>query len=140
MLWGKSGRQSGSESTPDVPGEPAFGRRTGCAGSDEGIRIDIPLAARVVVAEHRGIRCGLLVEAERQIALDETFQCFGNMPRRLKIINDAFEPVHRRHILSPLQIIAAYLHLLAGEVIPREIQLYLGVSRIFAIRKAPYNV
>src|SRR5260370_36192886 len=100
MLWGKPGRQSGSESTADVPGEPAFGRRTGCAGSDEGIRIDIPLAARVVVAEHRGIRCGLLVEAERQIALDEACQRFGNMRRRLKIIDDAVEAGHRRQILS----------------------------------------
>src|SRR4051795_11782019 len=83
-----------SEGTPDVPGKPAFGRRTGCASRSEGIRIDVPLAARVIVAEHRGIRLGLVVEAERQIALDEAFQSLGDMRRRLIIVDDPFEPVH----------------------------------------------
>src|SRR5947208_16038999 len=88
--------KSGSEGASEITGKPAFGRRTGCAGSDEGIRVDIPLAARVIVAEHRGIRLGLVDEAERQIALDEAFKRFGNMRCRLKTVDDPFEPIHRR--------------------------------------------
>src|SRR6516164_7836851 len=123
MLSGQTAPRSGSEGASEITGEPALGWRTGRAGSDEGIRIDIPFAARVIVAEHRGIGLGLVVEAERQIALDEAFQSFGNVRRRLIIVDDPFETVHRRQILSALQIIAADLHLLAGEMISREIQL-----------------
>src|SRR5271165_6212124 len=122
LIAAESGTTVWSEGAPDVAGEPVLGRSAGRAGSDEGIRVDIPFAAGIIVAEHRGIGFGLLGQPERQIALDEAFQSFRHMRRRLEIIDDPFEAVHRCQILSPVQIIAADLHLLAGQMIPGEIQ------------------
>src|SRR5207237_2675169 len=92
------------------------------------------------MAEHRSVRFGLLAEADRQIAFDEALQRFRHMRRRLKIIDHSFEAVYRRQILSPLQVISTDLHLLAGEMIPREVQLQPAVARGFAAGTDAYEV
>jgi len=91
------------------PALPSLGRRT--AAGHQPIGFLIPAAAWVVVAEHGRILLGLLDEAERQVALDEALQRFGDMRRRLVIVDDALETVYRRQILGTVQVIAADLHL-----------------------------
>src|SRR5581483_12468834 len=44
------------------------------AGLHQRVRVRVPLAARIVVAEHGGRALGLFLEAERQIALDHPVQ------------------------------------------------------------------
>src|SRR5579862_2045013 len=116
-MWGPS------ENAADQASEPAFLRRD--VAADQRVGILVPMTARIVVAENSGVFLGLLGKAERQIALDETLQSFGHVRRRLVIVDDPLEAVHRRQIFALLQIVAADFHLLAGEMVVREVEFQL---------------
>src|SRR5213075_488128 len=103
------------------PALPRLGRRT--AAGHQPIGFLIPAAARVVVAEHGRILLGLLDEAERQVALDEALQRFRDMLRGLVIVDAAAESVYRRQRRGTVQVIAADLLFLAGELVAREGEL-----------------
>src|SRR5208283_5338189 len=131
-----------SEQASDAASKPALGRRrTGVAGSGhEGITVLIPFAPRIIIAEHRRIGLGLIGESKCEVALDEALQRLWDMRRRLIIVDHAFEAVHRRQILAPRQVITADLHLLAGQMVAGEIELELGVPRIFAVGKTTHHI
>src|SRR5262249_23588693 len=97
--------------------KPAFlSPRRPPAISDDTIRGPVPMAPRVVVAEHRGVVVRLLGQAEREAAFDQPLERLGDMRRRLIIVDDPAEAVHRCEILLFRQVEPADLHLLAGEV------------------------
>src|SRR6516162_8771516 len=101
VVGGRSTAASGSEGASEVAGEPTLRRRPGATGSgDKSIGVDIPVAAGIIVTQHRGIGFGFICETERQVTFDETLQSLRHMRRRLKIVDDAFEAVHRCQVLS----------------------------------------
>src|SRR5215471_6815975 len=127
MLEAGTAAAGRSERHAEIAREPTLRRLAGRSTRHEVIGIGIPLAAWIIVAQHGRIRLSLLGETERQIALDETLQRLRDMRRCLKIVDDAFEAVHRGQVLSSLQIISADLHLLSGQMIARKVELELGV-------------
>src|SRR5215469_6698779 len=129
-----------SEPASEVSGEPALCRASGSSGSHERISIGIPLAARIIVTQHRCILSGFVGQTEREIALDEPLQRFGDMSRCLIIVDHPFEAVYRRQILPAAEIIATNLHLLSGEMVPGEVELELRVSRVFAVGETAHDI
>src|SRR6266480_1051624 len=131
----------GSERTPEVAGEPAFlGQARVAASSNESVAVLIPLAPRIVVAEDCGIGLGFVVEAECQVAFDKPLQRLGYMRRRLIIVDNAFETVHRCQVLSTLKIVSADFHFLTGQMIASKIELELGITGIFAVGKPAHHI
>ena len=61
-------------------------------------RVFVPLAARIVVAEHRGrTRCASFIDAERQIRLHQPVQRFRHVARGLILLDHVAETTDRRH-------------------------------------------
>src|SRR5271166_2844313 len=140
MLGGATA-PSRSEQTPEVAREPTWLGEVWVGGpGDESIAILIPLAPRKVVAEDCGIGLCLITETECQVAFDKTFQRLGNMRRRLKIVDNTFEAVHRGQVLTAVKIITTDLHFLTGEMISGKIKFKLGITRIFAVRKTTHHI
>src|SRR6516164_3359917 len=130
-----------SKETPEIAGEPTVLGYAGATGPrDEGVAVLIPLATRVVVTENCGIGLSLGGQAERQIAFDKALQRLRHMCRRLIIVNDAFEPVHRSQILAALKVVPADLHFLTGQMIASKVEFELGVACVLAVGKTTHHV
>src|SRR6266436_696737 len=131
----------GSEQTSKIAGEPAVFRHARVAGSgDQSVAVLIPLAARIVVAKDCGIRFGFFIESERQVTLYKPLQRLGDMCRRLIIVNDPFEAVHRSQVLASFQVVSTDFHFLSGQMITGEVKFQLGVSSIFAVGKSADDI
>ncbi len=74
----------------------------------------------------------VLVVKNRQIRLGHAVQGLGNMGGGLEFLDHRPEPVDRRQMLAPLEIVASDLHLLAGQVVPGQFDLQSPVAGIFA--------
>src|SRR5258708_15018382 len=140
-MWPGGAAAGCSERSSKIAGEPAVFRHARVAGSgDQSVAVLIPLATRIVVAEDCGICFGFVVEPERQVALDKPLQRLGYMCRRLIIVDDSFEAVHRCQVLTPFQIVSTDFHFLSGQMITGEIEFELGVSGIFAVGKSADDI
>src|SRR6478735_12001067 len=94
----------------------------------------VPRAIREVVAEHGRGSLGFVGDAHRHIGLGQAHQRLLDMPRRLVLDDDLAEAVHRAGVVALLQIVAADVHLLAGELVARHQELLLGVQHVFRLR------
>src|SRR5215472_2254111 len=132
---------SGSEETPEVASEPTSLWKAWVAGpGNEGIAVLVPLTARVVVAENRGIGFGLVSETERQVAFDKTLQRLWHMRRRLIIVDDAFEAVHRSQVLTALKVVPTDFHFLTRQMVAGKIKFELGIACIFTVGETPHHI
>src|SRR5690606_33413087 len=102
--------------------DPAFGVRLRRQPAALELRIGVlvPVAVRIVVAEHgrRGLR--LRYDAERQVELHEPIERLRRLGRGLVVDDDGLEAVDGGEIGVPLLVPAADRHLLAGEMVARE--------------------
>ncbi len=139
--WFVNAEQAASE--PLAPDNPVIGfhdpgiiipLRPKVAARQQGVAIQIPVGTREVVPQHRRSRLRFFGHAKRQIGLNEPVQRFGHMARGLIIFDNGPEPVDRADILATLQVVTPNLHLLARQMIEREIELQLGFRRIGAAR------
>ena len=76
-------------------------------------------AVRVVVRRH---------DAEGEIGFRQAMQRLRRVCRCLILFDDHTEPIDRRGILLPVQIVAADLHLLARQMIVGQIDLQSGIA------------
>src|SRR5215471_14826763 len=130
-----------SEQTSKIASEPAaLGHARVFGSGDQSVAVLVPLATGIIVAKDGGVCFGFVVEAERQVTLDKPFQRLGHMCRRLIIVDDTFEAVHRSQVLTPLQVVSTDFHFLSGEMITSEIKLELGVSGISAVGKSADDI
>src|SRR5262245_43934359 len=106
----------------------------------EVVAVLIPVAAGIVVAEHGGGVLRLVLDAERQVALGEPLQRLRHVGGGLVELDHAAEAVDGRQILLALEVEAADLHLLAGEVVAGEVELEGGVARIVGVGEAGDDV
>ena len=67
-------------------------------------------------------------------------QGLGCVRRRLIVLDDDAKAVDRGQILPLAQVVAADRHVLAGQVIPRQIDLELGIAGVLAAREAPCHI
>src|SRR3984893_16870816 len=130
-----------SERSSKIAGEPAIRRHARVAGpGDQSVAVLIPLATRIVVAKDCRICFGFIEESERQVTLDKPLQRLGYMCRRLIIVDDALEAVHRSQVLAPFQVVSTDFHFLTGQMIKSEVKFQLGVSGIFAVGKSADDI
>ncbi|MNT14995.1 hypothetical protein D3C72_1500250 [compost metagenome] len=86
------------------------------------------------MAEHGGSRLGFLYHAHGEIGLDQARQRFFDLVGvRIFLDHDA-EARDGGQIFLAFQIVAADLHLLAGELVAGETDLGLGVVDVFGVR------
>ena len=102
----------------------------------EHVAVRVPRAARVVVAEHRGGGLGLLGHAEREVGFDQPEHRLGHVGGRLVVLDDRAEAVDRGQVLAFLQIEAADFHMLAGQVVARQVELQRRIARIAGLGEA----
>src|ERR1700682_1525899 len=104
------------------------------AGLYKIIGVLVPAAVGKIVPEHGrgGLRLG--DDADRHIGLGQPGQGFLDMPRGLILGHHGLEAVDRAGVLALLEIVAADVHFLAGELIARAFELGLGGGGIFASR------
>src|SRR5258708_12576224 len=101
----------------------ALGDRGRLPRLEERVAVAVPSAAGIIVAEHGRGLLRLLGEAERHIAFGQAMQRLRHMRRRLMVVDDALEAVDGGEIEALLLGPAADLHLLAGELVARQIDL-----------------
>src|SRR5258705_11710813 len=104
------------------------------AGLYKIIGVLVPLAVRKVVAKHGRRRLCLADDADRHIGLGEAVERFLDMARGLVARDHGLETVDRRSEVALIQIIAADIQFLAGELVARAFELGLGGGRIFGGR------
>src|SRR5260221_7060455 len=104
------------------------------AGLYKIIGVLVPAAVRKIVAKDGGGGLRLADDADRHIGLGEPRQRFLDMPRGLVAGDHGLEAVDRAGKVALLEIVAADLHFLAGELIPRAFELGLGGGGIFRRR------
>src|SRR5262249_5626851 len=126
---------SAAAGLPERPADPgALGlARLEPAGFHQPIGVRVPRAVREIVAQHCGGSLRLVDDAERHIDLGEPHQRLLAVARRLILGHHDLEPVDRACVVALLQIITADRHLLAGQLIPGDVDLALGACGIFAV-------
>src|SRR4051812_31052953 len=97
----------------------------------------IPDAVGEVVTEHGGRGLRFDGDAERHIGLGQALQRFFDLARGLVFGDDDFEAVDGAGVVPALEIITADLHFLAGELVARHFELFLGLGGVLAGGKFP---
>src|SRR5471032_1781232 len=105
------------------------------AGENQ-VAVGIPVSAREVVAEHGGGLLGLALDAQRHVALDQPMQRLRYVGSRLVALDHHAVAVDRADVLLLLLIVAADVHLLAGEMVDGEFDLEARVARIWRVGEA----
>src|ERR1700758_2079802 len=132
---------SGSEEAPEVTGEPTSGGLAWVASpGDKRIAVLIPFAPWIVVTEDRGIGFGLVIQAECQIAFDKTLQRFGDMRRRLIVVDNALESIHRSQVLTTFEVVPTDFHLLARQMVAGKIEFELSIACVLTVGKTPHHI
>ena len=80
--------------------------------------------------------CASRNDAEGEIGLDQALERLLDVAGVLVLDHDEFEAVDRGDVFAPLEIVAADLHLLAGELVARHHDPLAGVVGIFRVRIA----
>ena len=106
------------------------------AGGEQPIGILVPLAARVVVAEHGGGRLGFGLDAERIVGLGQAVEGLGRLRRRLVVHDHRLEAIDGGDVGALLEVVAPDFHLLAGQMVAGEHRLGLGVLGVGRSGKA----
>ena len=88
------------------------------------------------MAEHGRRRLRLGHDAHGHVGLGEALESLLHVAGRLVLGDDVAEAVDGARVVALLQVEAADLHLLAGELVARDLDLLLGVGRIFGPRIA----
>ncbi len=99
----------------------------------QGIGVLVPAAVREIVAEHGGGGLRLVDDAERHVGLGQAHQRLLDVPRRLIARHHDLEAVDGGRVVLALHIPAPDVHLLAGELVARHLDLALGGDRVLRI-------
>ena len=70
-----------------------------------------------IVPEHGGGRLRLVDDAERHVGLGQAHQRLLDVTGGLVLADDVAEAVDRGGVVAALEVVAADLHLLAGELV-----------------------
>src|ERR1700693_119733 len=98
---------------------------------EKGIGILVPATVGEIVPEQRRGGRRLPAQAHGKVRLDQALQRFLDMARVLILRRDRPEAVDRGNVFAPLEIVAADLHLLAGELVASDQDLLARVVDIF---------
>src|SRR5690606_18034511 len=93
------------------------------AGLQQRVGILVPLAVRIVGAEHGGRRLGFRGDAHGVIGLGQARQRLFDMAGVGVVLDHVAEALDGGNVFAPLEIVAADLHLLAGELVAGETHL-----------------
>src|SRR5882724_4912716 len=104
------------------------------------VAVLVPVAAGVVVAEHGRGGLRLVLDADRQVALGQALERLRNVGRGLVELDDAAEAVDGGEVLLALEVEAADLHFLAGEVVAGEVELQRRIARVVGVGEAGDDV
>src|ERR1700694_370985 len=104
------------------------------AGLYKIIGVLVPAAVGKIVPEHGGGGLRLADDADRHIGLGQPRQRFLDMPGGLILGDHRLEGVDRGGIVALIEIVAADLHFLAGQLVAGAFQLGLGADGIFGSR------
>src|SRR6201986_4617830 len=118
---------------PADPG-PLILARLETSGLYKIIGVLVPAAIRKIVPKHGGGGLRLADDTDRHIAFGEPGQRLLDMPRGLILGDHGLEAVDGGGVVALLQIIAADVHFLAGELVAGRFELGLGGNRIFRSR------
>src|SRR3984893_6789100 len=94
------------------------------------IGVFVPGAIRKIVPEHGGGGLRLADDADRHIGLGEPGQRFLDMPRGLIARDHGLEPVDGGGVVALFPVVAGDVHLLAGVLVARALELGLGAAGI----------
>src|ERR1700676_3360115 len=108
--------------------------RFDAAGLYKIIGVLVPAAVGKIVPEHGGGGLRLADDADRHIGLGQPRQRFLDMPGGLILGDHRLEAVDRGGIVALIEIVAADLHFLAGQLVAGAFQLGLGADGIFGSR------
>src|SRR5258706_3916563 len=104
------------------------------AGLYKIIGVLVPAAVGKIVPEHGGCGLRLADDADRHIGLGQPGQRFLDMPRGLVLGDHGLESVDGGGVVALFHVIAADIHLAAGELIARAFEFGLGADGIFRRR------
>jgi len=75
------------------------------------------------MSENGGNPTSFVDDAESCIGFDEAMEGFGNVGCGLIVFDDRFKAVYCSEIMSSVQVKSTDFHLLAGEMVPGQINL-----------------
>ncbi len=137
---GRRIRRSSRTLRPKKPGllPPLRHRRTLHlpVGDELVIAIHVPFAAGIVMSQHRRRPPRLVRQAEDQIDLRQPVQRLGHVVGGLEIVHHALEAADRGGVQMLLLVPAADVHLLAGQMVAREVDLQPRIAAIGAVGEA----
>src|SRR5262245_39645721 len=118
----------GSEQAEE-PAAPLVRRWRAFAGHQV-VAVLVPFAAREVVAQHRGRLLRLLLDAERQVALDQAMQRLRDVRGGLIALDHHAIAVDGADVLLVGLVVAADRHLLAGQMVDGELDLQTRIAGV----------
>src|SRR3954447_10351001 len=104
------------------------------AGLHESVGVLVPLGVGKIMPEHGGGGLRLADDADRHIGFGQPRQRFLDVPRGLVLRDHGLEAVDGGGVVVLLHVIAADIHLLAGELVARAFHFRLGAGGIFGGR------
>src|SRR6478672_875346 len=99
----------------------------------EGIGVFIPTAVRKIMTQHGGRGLRFLDYAERHVGFGQPKQRFLDVTRGLVACHHDLEAIDRTDEVPGIQILTADIHLLAGQLVARDLDLALGRDGILGI-------
>ncbi|EGY01112.1 hypothetical protein AZA_90600 [Nitrospirillum viridazoti Y2] len=92
----------------------------------------VPVAARVVVAQHGGGLARLIQHAQRQVDLHQAVQGLRHVAGALVLIHHLAETLHGGQVQAHALVIAPDVHLLTRQMVAGQVDLQLGVAGVRA--------